>query len=164
MGGMRPSTAKAKGRSTENELVEWIRSQGYDAERRRLNGSKDKGDLTIAKLPNLVVEVKSGAGPWKMTEWVRQTEAEVKNADAAVGLLAIRPARARSVAEWVGVIPASLNDDDDTVYLGSTYGWLKVRDIIARNPNHEFGMWFGKRMLRLGSLPVAWELVLQELA
>jgi hypothetical protein len=161
---VKPSTAKAKGRSTENELCEWIRSQGYDAERRRLNGPKDKGDLMIGALPNLVVEVKSGAGPWKMTEWIRQTEAEIKNAEADVGLLAIRPARAPTVADWVGIIPSSMDENEDTVYLGSTYGWRKVRDIIARNPNHEFGMWFGKRMLKLGSLPVAWELVLQELA
>lgn len=159
---MQPSTAKAKGRQTENQLVEWIRSQGYEAERRRLNGSKDLGDISVHGLP-LVIEVKSGAGPWKMTEWVRQTEAEIKNAEVDVGLLAIRPARATSVDTWVGVILPENGLDtlerEDTVFLSQTLcSWSTVRDLTQRNPFHEFGMWYGKRMLTVASLPTAWAL------
>ena len=38
--------AKAKGREAENAVVEFLRARGYrGAERRRLSGDADKGDI-----------------------------------------------------------------------------------------------------------------------
>jgi hypothetical protein len=44
---VKPGTAKAKGRDTENSCVEYLKAWGVlHAERRRLTGSKDCGDIT----------------------------------------------------------------------------------------------------------------------
>jgi hypothetical protein len=118
---MKPSTAKAKGRAVENALVDWLRARGLDAERRRLAGSADKGD--ISGLPGVCVEVKSGGGKLQIPQWLRETETERMNAGADVGVLVIRPRGATDPASWWAVQPLL-----EWVELAQKAGYLEVRE------------------------------------
>lgn len=96
---MKPSTAKAKGRTTENQAVEWLRNQGWvNAERRRLTGSEDQGDIT--GIPGMVIEVKSAAH-WKPSQWLTECETERHNANAELAFVMARPKGGTNVEDWV---------------------------------------------------------------
>ena len=102
---MKPATAKAKGRATENQAVEWLRANGYpDAERRRLNGSNDLGDLTGCG-PGICIciEVKSAAA-WHPVRWLRELRTEMTNARAAIGFVMARPKGGTNVNDWVFIV------------------------------------------------------------
>ncbi len=96
---MKPGTAKAKGRAAENQAVEWLRSKGWvNAERRRLNGTADLGDIT--GIPGMCIEIKSAA-QWTPVQWLRELVAEQANADADVGFVMARPKGGTNVDDWV---------------------------------------------------------------
>jgi hypothetical protein len=104
---VKPGTAKAKGRATENQAVDWLIEQGWvAAERRRLNGDTDKGD--VAGVPGLCIEVKSAA-EWKPVQWMRECTAETINARADLGFVMARPKGGTDVANWAIIMtPATL--------------------------------------------------------
>lgn len=104
---MKPSTAKAKGRETENQAVEWLREQGWtEAERRRLNGDTDKGD--VAGVTGMCIEVKSAA-EWKPVQWMRECTVETINARAELGFVMARPKGGVDVNKWAIIMtPATL--------------------------------------------------------
>jgi len=80
---MKPATAKARGRTWENEIVTYLIDAGWPyAERRRLAGIRDKGD--IAGIPGVVLEAKA-ARSYALPGWLRETETERINAKAAIG-------------------------------------------------------------------------------
>lgn len=82
--------SKAKGTSTESLVVGYLREHGWPyAERRALSGNTDKGD--VAGMPALAVEVKYGNGALKIGPWLKETEAERRNAGADHGILVIKP-------------------------------------------------------------------------
>ena len=56
---VKPASIKATGRTAENQFVEFLRTRFPMAERRRLNGVLDRGD--VSGVPRTVIEVKSGA-------------------------------------------------------------------------------------------------------
>lgn len=101
------SGARRKGTAAETVVVDYLRQTGWPyAERRALNGSKDRGD--VAGIPGVVVEVKSGARIC-LPEWLRETEAERVNDGADYGLLVVKPkgiGPAR-IADWPVVLPLS---------------------------------------------------------
>lgn len=106
---MKPSTAKAKGAKTEADFVDWIKLRGVpNAERRHLSGQYDKGDVAGWVKGNgeksVCVEVKSGAS-LKIPEWIKELNAEVENAQADVGFIAIRPSGKPKVDDWWAVMP-----------------------------------------------------------
>lgn len=94
---MKPSTAKAKGRDTENRFVEFLQRWVPHAERRRLNGNQDRGD--IAGTPGICWEVKSGAR-LDLAGWMHELDAEVRNDHARHGVIVIRPKGAPDPANW----------------------------------------------------------------
>ncbi len=104
---MKPSTAKAKGRATENQAVEWLISVGFDqAERRRLQGVEDQGD--IAGIAGVCIEVKSAA-TWKPMQWLRELVAEKRNSRAHTAFVMARPKGGTDVWDWPIIItPAQL--------------------------------------------------------
>ena len=106
---MKPGTAKAKGRATENQAVEWLRSKGWiHAERRHLAGSEDMGD--VVGIPGMCIEVKSAA-TWAPVRWLRETEAERENSGASVAFCMARPKGGTNVDDWVILMtPAQLLD------------------------------------------------------
>ena len=85
---MTPAGSKAKGRNFENEVVDFLISAGWPyAERRRLAGAFDKGD--IAGVPGVTIEAKHHKS-YKLPEWSRETEVERKNAKTPIAACFIR--------------------------------------------------------------------------
>lgn len=82
------SASRRKGTSWETAIVTYLRSEGATlAERRALNGAKDRGD--VAGLPGVVVEAKN-ATRHEIAAWVDETEQERRNDGAAIGLCWIK--------------------------------------------------------------------------
>lgn len=102
---MKPSSIKAKGRDAENFAVALIQAVGWPhAERRRLAGSKDRGDIT--GIPKVVLEVKSGAR-LDLAGWLRETETERVNDGANIGALIVKlkGMGEAKVADWPVMLP-----------------------------------------------------------
>lgn len=96
---MKPATAKAKGRATENAWVAYLRSKGWEsAERRRLAGVLDRGD--IAGVHNQTIEVKSAA-QWSPLQWLRELGEEQFNTGDDVGYVTARPKGKTNPEDWV---------------------------------------------------------------
>lgn len=74
--------AKAKGRSFEADVVEFLRALGIPAERRRQTGAQDCGD--IGAWPLVVVEAKA-CKAMDLAGWSDELAEEVKNSDARFG-------------------------------------------------------------------------------
>lgn len=114
---MKPGTAKAKGRETENIAVDWLRAQGWvNAERRRLAGVEDQGD--VAGIPGVCVEVKSAAS-WAPVRWLRELEVEMSNSNSEIGFVMARPKGKPDPDEWVIIMPPYM-----FAKLASESGWL----------------------------------------
>lgn len=100
---MKPSTAKAKGRDTENLFVDYAHMWGVlHAERRRLTGANDCGD--IAGWPGVCVEVKSGTR-LDIAGWLHELEREIVNSGADTGFVAVRPKGQPHPSKWFAVLP-----------------------------------------------------------
>lgn len=83
------SKARAKGTLGENGAVQVLIENGFrHAERRALAGVNDKGD--IAGVAGIVFEVKNHK-TYKISEWMKETEIETKNASADFGILVVKP-------------------------------------------------------------------------
>jgi hypothetical protein len=79
------SASKKKGTAAETAVVEYLRASGFtQAERRTLNGAKDRGD--IAGLPGVVIEVKNCARQ-ELGAWVAEAELERDNDRASLGVV-----------------------------------------------------------------------------
>lgn len=102
--------SKQKGTAAETAVVRYLRSLEFGpmgplfpaVERRALSGGKDKGD--VAGIPDTVIEVKA-AEQVKLTEWQRETLAEMQNAGASWGLLVVRR-KYKPVHQWDAYVPA----------------------------------------------------------
>ncbi len=96
--------AKTKGREAETAVVEWLRANGRPhAERRRLQGSADQGD--IAGLPYVVVEVKNEKSI-SLPGYLAELEAEIANANADTGVVIVKRRGSTNVGDWYAVMPA----------------------------------------------------------
>lgn len=98
---MKPATAKVKGRETENLFVGYLRRWVPHAERRRLTGTHDRGD--IAGTPGICWEIKSGAR-LDLAGWLHELAAEVDNDQADHGILVIRPKGQPNPENWWAVL------------------------------------------------------------
>lgn len=77
------SASKRKGTNWESAIVDYLKENGVPhAERRALNGAKDRGD--IAGVPGVVIEAKSAARI-ELAGWLDETETERRNDRASVG-------------------------------------------------------------------------------
>ena len=100
---MKPATAKAKGRDTENRFVTYARTVWglTHIERRRLAGVNDMGD--IAGWPGVCVEIKSGARV-DIARWLAELICEQSNSHARVGFVAVRPKAKPDPEDWYAVL------------------------------------------------------------
>lgn len=118
---MKPATAKAKGRETENLAVDYLRDNGVThAERRRLNGSFDQGDVT--GWPGVCVEVKSGAA-LNPQQWLRELAAEMANSHSSTGFVMVRPRSKPDPGDWFAVVPMPV-----LMALYADAGWIKKEE------------------------------------
>jgi len=104
--------SKAKGRDAEKQVVQYLRANGYpNAERRRLMGAKDCGD--VAGITGLVIEVKSEK-KINLAGYMDELEVEVTNEEArdprlamlgVRGLVVIKRRGVTDPAKWYAVMP-----------------------------------------------------------
>lgn len=84
-GRCRMSRNRAKGTSWESRIVAYLQTCGWPyAERRALNGAKDRGD--IAGLPAVVIEAKSAARV-ELAGWLDEANKEAENDGADLGVV-----------------------------------------------------------------------------
>lgn len=86
--------SKAKGTSAESAVVRVMKDAGLRAKRLTLHGSKDVGDVDCG-IDAIVVEVKGGktaesASDGQITAWLVETDNEVRNANAKIGVLVVK--------------------------------------------------------------------------
>lgn len=103
--------AKAKGRECEQAVCDYLRARGIPAERRRLTGSMDAGDVAGWHL--VTVEAKA-CKTLDFPGWMDEAEAEQKHADARfhAGVHGYRLVVAKrrgetDPAKWFAVMPLS---------------------------------------------------------
>ena len=78
------SANKRKGTSWESAIVRALHAAGFaGVERRALNGSADRGDIT--GIPDLVIEAKN-QNRITLAEWVDEAEQEARNAGGVYGV------------------------------------------------------------------------------
>lgn len=100
---------KRRGATFETDLVRWLRERGYDAERLRLAGKADEGDVRVLADGGVtVMEAKAPgeAGRIDLSGWVREAHVEAGNYAEARGVThaVVRPvvvikARGKSLAD-----------------------------------------------------------------
>jgi hypothetical protein len=76
------SAAKQKGTAAETAVVDYLRPQFPNVERRALAGVNDRGD--VSGIPGVVIEIKNCARQ-ELAAWVDEAETERRNAHATVG-------------------------------------------------------------------------------
>jgi len=100
------SRAKQKGTNAESAVVSYLQSRYPFAqiERRALQGSKDRGDIT--GLPGIVIEVKADKS-YRINEWLKETEQERLNDNAKLGILVVKPKGIGSAHtnKWWAIVP-----------------------------------------------------------
>lgn len=82
------SASKRKGTGWESAVVTFLKENGViHAERRTLNGAKDRGD--IAGIPGVVIECKNEKAI-SLASYANETAAEARNDNARIGLAWIK--------------------------------------------------------------------------
>ncbi len=95
------TASRRKGTRAETGVVEYLRTRGWRyAERRALNGAKDRGD--IAGIPGVVIEVKN-ASRLELAEWVKEARVEALNDKAPVWFVCAKPNGRGNPADWYAI-------------------------------------------------------------
>ncbi|UQB71256.1 hypothetical protein KI427_16695 [Rhodococcus ruber] len=87
------ASAKSAGRKFEQLVAAYLATHVDDGiERRRLNGSKDRGDITGLKVHGLraVVECKDYGGRYEIKPWLDEADTARVNDDADIALVAAK--------------------------------------------------------------------------
>ena len=82
--------SKKKGTDYEMDVIMWLREECFlDAYRRTPTGAKDEGDIGFHNTDSITIEAKNcKAHAW--SEWFDELEVEKLNANAALGILAVK--------------------------------------------------------------------------
>jgi Holliday junction resolvase len=103
---------KARGSLFERDLLNYLRNEGYDAERLRLAGTRDEGDLVL-KMGGLpfIIEAKNEK-KMDLSGYVREAEVEARNYSLARSLgppganfAAVVKRRGKGIGEAYVVVP-----------------------------------------------------------
>lgn len=95
------TASRRKGTRAESLLVDYLRSRGWRyAERRALNGAKDRGD--VAGIPGVVIEVKSAARV-ELAEWVKEARVEALNDNAPVWFVVAKANGKGQAKDWYAI-------------------------------------------------------------
>ena len=90
--------ARGKGTHAETQVVNYLVDHGFPhAERRALNGSRDRGD--VAGIPGVCVEVKNAARVC-LAEWLDEATEEGHNAHASVSAVWFKRRGKGSPGQW----------------------------------------------------------------
>ena len=98
--------SKAKGREAENAVVNYLNQRGWrTAERRRLTGANDRGD--ISGMEDLTIEVKAEKRI-ALAGYMKELEAEMENTGDRYGVAVIKKRGTLDPAHWYAVMPFEL--------------------------------------------------------
>ena len=90
----------AKGRDGENRICQTLISAGYsNAERRRTEGANDRGDICGVD-PRLVIEGKAAPARLEISAWLKETDVEVANAKAELGVCWFKIRGTQDPLQW----------------------------------------------------------------
>ena len=97
------SPQKRKGHAAERAVADWLRKQGFQADRIQAGTHKDIGDIN--GLPGVVIEVKDRkAHSWH--GYFQQLWRQMANAKAWTGVIIAKRPGVTNVNEWMAVMPA----------------------------------------------------------
>lgn len=100
------SKQRQKGTRAETAVVTFLKGNGFPhAERRALHGANDKGDITGCG--PVVFEVKDHA-KLSLSEWVKELEEEIRNAEVDTGCVVAKKRGTLDVGEWYAIMPFRL--------------------------------------------------------
>lgn len=135
---MKLASAKKKGREWESAIVGYLRDHGFKyAERRRLSGLLDQGDIT--GVPGVMIEAKSEAAP-SVGTYMAEVDRQTRNAAATIGVAWVkRPGRQNP---GQGVVLTRASTLVNLGYLGDvTDAQARLGDLLAHEalfqPVHE---------------------------
>jgi hypothetical protein len=90
--------SKIKGTAAETAVVTYLRTRGFPhTERRALNGSQDRGDIT--GIPGIAIEVKNAARI-ELAGWLDEANIERANDKADYGFVWFKRRGKTSPAQW----------------------------------------------------------------
>jgi Holliday junction resolvase len=102
------ATNKRKGSKFEIDVLKWFRCKGYNAERLRLAGSKDEGDLVVYVAGKPYLFECKATKKIDLPQFWRELEAEVINYAAArdmkanpIGYVLVKRRNASTEDAWV---------------------------------------------------------------
>jgi Holliday junction resolvase len=102
------ATNKRKGSKFEIDVLKWFRGKGYNAERLRLAGSKDEGDLVVYVAGKPYLFECKATKKIDLPQFWRELEAEVINYAAArdmkanpIGYVLVKRRNASTEDAWV---------------------------------------------------------------
>lgn len=103
---MNTRSVKAKGREAEKAVVEYLRGKGFPAERRRLTGAADCGD--VSGVSGWVLEVKAERR-LDLPGYLRELASEIKAADLALdsdhrGAVIVKKRGSLDASKWYAVL------------------------------------------------------------
>lgn len=109
--------AKQKGTSHESAIVTWLRAHGWPyASRKTQAGAADEGDVRLSERVPYVIEAKNTQAA-SIGPWMKELEAEVRNAKADGGAVIWKKRGTTDVGEYYAIMPVKyLNTLLTTVY------------------------------------------------
>ncbi len=97
------SKSKQKGTAAETAVVKYFKENGFPkVERRALQGSLDKGD--ISGIQDVCLEIKDHR-TMNLSGWVKELEVEMQNSQALTGAVIHKKRGTLDVGEWYATIP-----------------------------------------------------------
>lgn len=100
------SKQRAKGTAAETAVVRYLKDRDFPyAERRALHGTADKGDIT--GIGPIVLEVKNHK-TLDLAGWIKELEAEMKNANVNVGAVIAKKRGTTDPGEWYAIMPVHI--------------------------------------------------------
>lgn len=97
------SRSKQKGTAAETAVARWLQDNGWPhAERRTLNGVRDRGDIT--GIIGVCWEIKNQR-EHKLAQWVKELAEEKTNDGADHGILVVKKVGTTNPADWYAVMP-----------------------------------------------------------
>jgi Holliday junction resolvase len=80
------NNARLRGPKFESDLVRWLRARGWDAERLRMAGKDDQGDIVVRDGDERVILEAKAAVRFDLAGWMAETLTEKANYAKARGL------------------------------------------------------------------------------
>lgn len=100
---------RSLGTKNETAIKEWLRNNGWPyADRKVLAGAADEGDLRLSERIPFVIEAKTAKSTTdraSLGTFVKELEAEVKNAEAECGAVIFKRKGTTDIGNYYAIMP-----------------------------------------------------------